>query len=304
MMPELLAKFKTFPKLEDFAQIFQGAGTRTDKVFLVEKHGLSGGLANVFSYETNKEYLIELNFLKKAIRGRDIGRYTLDGDKWWLIVPYQVKKGRYSLIPYKIISSFSPRLVDYLKECKPRLDQREQGRFKGDSWYGYARPQNLDRFEAPEKIILPDVIDRGKCYLDREKTWIVDTVYGIIKNPDQQIDIRYILGLLNSPLLTYYLKETGTTLRDGFFRMKTAYLQPFPLRPIDFSNPSDINRHHQIINLVEGMLTLHQQLAAALTPNEKTLLQRQVDATDSEINALVYQLYGLTEEEIKIVEGR
>ena len=304
MMPVLLEKLKTFPKLEDFVQIFQGVGTRADKVFLVEMRGFSGGLACVFSSETNKEYRVEPNFLKKGIRGRDIGRYTTDGSQWGLIAPYQVKNGSYSLIPPKILSSFSPRLVDYLKECRPRLDEREQGRFKGDSWYCYARPQNLDRFETPEKIILPDVADRGKCYLDREKTWIVDTVYAIIKNPDQPMDHRYILALLNSPLLTYYLKETGAALRDGYFRMKTAALRPFPLRSIDFSDPADVQHHHQIINLVEGMLALHQQLAAGPAPGEKTALQRQIDAKDSEINALVYHLYALTDEEIKIVSGR
>ena len=51
------------------------------------------------------------------------------------------------------------------------------------------------------------------------------------------------------------------------------------------------------------MLALHKQFAAANTPNEKAMLQRQIDATDAQIDALVYALYGLTEEKIKIVEG-
>lgn len=52
------------------------------------------------------------------------------------------------------------------------------------------------------------------------------------------------------------------------------------------------------------MLALHKQLAAAKIEHEKTALQRQIEATDRQIDALVYELYGLTEEEIKIVEGR
>jgi hypothetical protein len=59
-----------------------------------------------------------------------------------------------------------------------------------------------------------------------------------------------------------------------------------------------------MVSLVTRMLTLHQQLAAAKTPNDKTLLQRKIETTDREIDRLVYELYGLTEEEIKIVEGR
>ena len=57
-----------------------------------------------------------------------------------------------------------------------------------------------------------------------------------------------------------------------------------------------------MVSLVEQMLTLHRQLAAAKTPDEQARLQRQIDATDRQIDRLVYELYGLTEEEIRIVE--
>jgi hypothetical protein len=58
-----------------------------------------------------------------------------------------------------------------------------------------------------------------------------------------------------------------------------------------------------MVPLVEKMLDLHQQLAAAKMPQAKTMLQRQVEATDRQIDNLVYALYGLSDEEIKIVEG-
>jgi hypothetical protein len=58
-----------------------------------------------------------------------------------------------------------------------------------------------------------------------------------------------------------------------------------------------------MVRLVEQMLDLHKKLAAAKTPQEKTVLERQIAATDAEIDRLVYELYGLTQEEIKIVEG-
>ena len=58
------------------------------------------------------------------------------------------------------------------------------------------------------------------------------------------------------------------------------------------------------IALVERMLSLQRQLSAAQTPGEKTRLQRQVEATDAQIDALVYALYGLTQEEVGVVEGR
>ncbi len=66
----------------------------------------------------------------------------------------------------------------------------------------------------------------------------------------------------------------------------------------------DVARHDRMVALVERMLDLHKRLAAAKTPTDKTLLQRQIAATDAEIDRLVYDLYGLTDEEIAVVEGR
>jgi hypothetical protein len=65
-----------------------------------------------------------------------------------------------------------------------------------------------------------------------------------------------------------------------------------------------VNVIYEISALAGRMLALHEQLAAAKIEHEKTALQCQIEATDRQIDALVYELYGLTEEEIKIVEGR
>ncbi len=79
-------------------------------------------------------------------------------------------------------------------------------------------------------------------------------------------------------------------------------MAPLPIRTIDFSDPADVARHDSLVSLVERMLALHKQLPEAATPHERTALQRQIEATDGQIDALVYELYGLTEEEIGIVE--
>ena len=80
-----------------------------------------------------------------------------------------------------------------------------------------------------------------------------------------------------------------------------------PTRTIDWDDPADVARHDQMAALVEGMLDLHKRLGVgtpqAKTPRDQTLLQRQIEATDRQIDALVYELYGLTEEEVAIVEG-
>ena len=69
-----------------------------------------------------------------------------------------------------------------------------------------------------------------------------------------------------------------------------------------FAEDADTVRHDRMVALVEQMLALHKQLPLARTPHEQTALERQIEATDRQIDALVYELYGLTEEEIAIVE--
>ena len=71
---------------------------------------------------------------------------------------------------------------------------------------------------------------------------------------------------------------------------------------IDFSVKAERAQHDRLVGMGEQMLTLHKQLAAAKTPHEQTVLQAQIAATDGQIDRLVYELYGLTEAEIKIVE--
>ena len=75
------------------------------------------------------------------------------------------------------------------------------------------------------------------------------------------------------------------------------------IRTINPSDPTDVARHDKMVTLVERMLDLNKRLPEARTDQEQTLLKRQIVATDKEIDDLVYELYGLTEEERKIVEG-
>ena len=75
-------------------------------------------------------------------------------------------------------------------------------------------------------------------------------------------------------------------LRGGFFEPSFVYFKELPIRTINFSDPADMARHTRMVALVERMLGLQRELAAAQTPSEKTRLQRQVEATDSQIDTL------------------
>jgi hypothetical protein len=90
--------------------------------------------------------------------------------------------------------------------------------------------------------------------------------------------------------------------RGGWLSANRQFLSQLPIRTINFSDLNDKTYHDKMVKLVEQMLSLHKQLAAARTPDDKTRLQRQIDTTDHQIDRLVYELYSLTEQEIQITE--
>lgn len=124
------------------------------------------------------------------------------------------------------------------------------------------------------------------------------TLQIIVSPKDKVEDLVYLLGILSSSIMNYYCINY---LADD---MNKSYLSKLPIRTIDPSNPADVARHDRMVALVEGMLDLNKKLAAANLSAEKEMLKRRIDATDAEIDKLVYELYGLTAEEIAIVEGQ
>jgi hypothetical protein len=179
------------------------------------------------------------------------------------------------------------------------LSAREGGRFKGDNWYAFGYPKSMTLFQKP-KIIVPDY-DKAPSYTFDSNEHFYKTGYGVILQ-DERASLHYVLGLLASPLLFRYLISIGTSLRGGFFRFWTQYIEQLPIRTIDFSDPEDAARHEKVVGLVGRMLELHEKLAEAKIERERTVIGHQVSATDRQIDNLVYELYGLTDEEVKIVE--
>ena len=84
--------------------------------------------------------------------------------------------------------------------------------------------------------------------------------------------------------------------------MNQTYLSRIPIPAINFSNSAEKAQHDKLVSLVERMLVLHKQ--SPRTPQEQEMVKREIESTDRAIDKLVYALYGLSEEEIKIVEGK
>ncbi|GAB6390726.1 MAG: N-6 DNA methylase [Treponematales bacterium] len=114
----------------------------------------------------------------------------------------------------------------------------------------------------------------------------------------EEVDLRYLLGLLNSK----YAAALLSGIRAGDYHIYPEHLRNFPLPALDLTNPRDEDRCDKLITLVDQMLTLKKREAAEPLLHPKTVLQRQIAALDKTIDNLVYELYGLTEEEIETVK--
>jgi len=115
----------------------------------------------------------------------------------------------------------------------------------------------------------------------------------------------FLLGVLNSWLITWYHHKRNPKAQKGLFpKVLVSDLAKLPIRTIDFTDPADKSRHDTMVSLVDKMLELHKRQAESTSDSEKESLRRIIDDTDRQIDALVYELYGLTEEEIRIVEGK
>jgi type I restriction-modification system DNA methylase subunit len=198
------------------------------------------------------------------------------------------------------------------KTCGKWLEGKDISRYKlywSGEWLSYgpwlAAPRD-ERFFTGRRLLFREVPGTGK----RIQATIVEEVYyhghsitPFKPNDNNQIDLRYLLGVVNSKLISWY---SGLTLpnfgKDIFPKLNPQDIKDLPIYYIDFSDPVDKAHHDKMVALVEQILSLHKQLASAKTPDDKTRLQRQIDATDQQIDSMVYELYRLTKEEIKIVE--
>ncbi len=174
-------------------------------------------------------------------------------------------------------------------------------------WFGYSAPRNLELHDQAQ-IAVPLLADGGLFALipDKKRGRLCPMASGgftITIARDGPLKPEYVLGLLNSKLLFWRLGTLSNVFRGGWITCTKQYFGELPIRNIDCSNPADKSRHDRIVQLVGLMLALHQRLSAAKTPQEKTALERQITAADTQLDRLAYDLYGLTQEEIKVVEG-
>jgi len=181
------------------------------------------------------------------------------------------------------------------------IDPIEPRYLKYGPWL--AEPRPAANFDAPVKIVMRQTGDSLIATIDEDRYLCLNNMHVLV--PEKSLPKpTYILGLVNSRLMNWYYYTLNPEVGEALAEVKKTNVAALPIRSINISDKSDKAKHDKMVSLVERMLDMHKRLAKAKAPDDKTKLQRQIDATDQEIDHLVYDLYGLTEEEIAIVEGK
>ena len=203
----------------------------------------------------------------------------------------------------------------FRKELNGNDVSRYEVRWTKGSWISYgpwlAHPRQPHFFEGP-RILVREITGTGLHNIHAAFTEEDYINYKTILNVklkkescDEGYHDFYVLGFLNSALLSWYFARASNKLVTKTFpRISILDMKRFIIPLIAFANKSEKARHDRMVSFVDQMISLHKRLPEVKTDHEKTALQRQIAAVDQQIDLLVYELYGLTEEEIRIVEQK
>ncbi len=188
-------------------------------------------------------------------------------------------------------SLIAAHLAPFEKALKARQDQ-------GEFWWEL-RPCDYYGVFARPKIVFPDICKHPRFCFDDTGLYLTNTAYAL------GTDDKYLLGLLNSPVFWFCIRHISIPfgVRAGEFRYRLIYqyMEQVPVRIANLDDREDASRHDRLVKLVDQILSAKKREADSAGAT-KDNLNRQIATLDRQINALVYELYGLTDEEIALVE--
>jgi len=173
--------------------------------------------------------------------------------------------------------------------------------WKQNYWISFgdwlAEPRYSARYDAAKKIVIRQTGDSLIATLDESRFIARDNLYTIVsRSPKASLEV--LLALLNSRFLTWYYQNIVNPEKgEALAQVKRTHIAQLPVPQ------TDATRGAKLSALVRRILTLHRREESARHPQEKERLRREIDAVDRQIDRLVYELYGLSEEEIGVVEG-
>ncbi|ELD5358586.1 Eco57I restriction-modification methylase domain-containing protein [Campylobacter coli] len=271
--------------------IYRGILTGYNEAFIITTEKRNEILANCKD-EAEKERTAKL--IRKMLRGRDIKGYSYEWAGLWVIfIPWHfpnVEKPKTMSENEQDLKEQYPSLYKHLLSHKERLSKRNKDetgiRYE---WYCLQRwgANYYQEFEK-EKIVYSEIVRKPQFYLDVNLNFYAEATSFILTGEN----LKYLIAFLNNDFVAFIFKTfyAGGNLGENGFRYKKAFLEKLPIPKINSKNQKLAN---ELVNLVDEILKAKEQDKNANTQE-----------LENKINSLVYKLYNLTEEEIKIIEGK
>ncbi|GAA7995182.1 hypothetical protein JP0552_05100 [Helicobacter pylori] len=267
-------------------QINYGIKTGANEAFIIPTEKRDEILKNCDDVQKDERGMSERErtkeLIKPILRGKDIKRYSYEWAHLWVI---NTHNGYTSDLKFKI----PPIDIEKYPATKAHLDSHHDAIVtrsdQGDTPYNLRNCAYLEDFEK-EKIVYPCIMAKEPCFVYEEKGFYAPAPANIITG--DKIEIKYLTALLNSKCIYFAMRKfyMGGGI-DG--ELKTNNLEKIPIPKITEKN---------------------QELAHKITDCARRILQSKAkdpkantQELEKEIDALVYQLYNLTDEEIKIIEN-
>lgn len=263
--------------------IIERAGKTLEELGVKIRLGLATGYNNAFVIGENKrQNFLSLNskngeIIKPLLRGRDISRYSYKSSGLYILL---TKNGINVKRDY-------PDIYQYLDSFGDSFKKRGA---KGQHWSNLRACAFFEDFKK-EKIIWIELSDRGRFALCTDKIYLLNSAYFLL--PPHGIRSKYLLAILNSKLIHFYLLIIAETSGMGTSRWINNYVKKFPLPKVSDEKQSEI------ITIVDQIIFLTQ----SNDYRQNLVRQSKAKGYEKQIDQLVYKLYDLTDDEIEIVEN-
>jgi type I restriction-modification system DNA methylase subunit len=246
--------------LGDYADsIARGVSTGDDNVFVLQVVEKEQNVAICSSDAGNETFTIETELLRTPIHSTDFQKYQYrEQSEKVLLWPYDKTSG-HQLRSFDKIEEEFPEAAAYLQRYKSRLEDRAQY----SSWHGYSAPRSLAVHDSAEMII-PLLAEKPSftAYPKPQQNYMLMASGGfsISLKADTDIDPYYVLSLINTDLLFYYLRTLSNIFRGGYVTCTKQYFRQLPIREINFTTPKAERKQH-----VQTLVNAYQE-------NEHTIL--------------------------------
>jgi hypothetical protein len=207
--------------------IFQGMVTSANAVYHFYK--CNNGYEVHSTDEPQYDSQIEDTFLRPLVTGPDAKRYLVPKPSVFLLFPYQIVGIRSELIPIDQIAANAPQTLAHLRRYEHLLRHREHPKMDDDAkWWGYVYPKNQIE-QARPKIMIASTATEIRAFADINGEFTPDDrrVYSV--TPTNELDLFYLLGVLNSPPATFLIRRTARPKSGGFFDIETQFIAPLPI---------------------------------------------------------------------------